>query len=341
MTGRYTAHQLAEELGVSDSTVSRALSGKGRIGGELSEKIISLAREHGIFTEKAEERRTGNIGIILPMDAWDGAAFFMECIEGVVNSLVVNGYDTLICMAAENDVKPLKRFVESEKADGYIMLRALENDRQIKYLSSLGSPCVLIGSCGMNIAQIDTNHVASGRDLTMYLLTNGMGKIAYLGGKSVYMVNQARLKGFLEAHERLGKEPARNLVFQDILTMAQAQYIVEELLAERVDCIMCGDDLICMRILQALTMDGIRVPTDIAVASLNNGPFLDHYVPQITSVEVNARELGVVAGQQIVKMLKEKEISQNQLLGYNLLFRGSTKEKYGRRILRETESGIG
>ena len=325
MTEKYTAHQLAKELGVSDSTVSRALSGKGRVGEELSGRILLLAKERGLLSRPSVQKSTGNIGIVLPQDAWDGAAFFMECLEGIISSLVANGFDPLICMAAENDIKPLRRLAESQKVDGYILLRALKDDRQIKYLTAMGKTFILVGSCDMNVAQIDTNHVVSSRDLTMYLLMHGMKKIGYVGGNSVYMVNQTRLRGFQEAYERLRIEDGKSLVFQDVITMAQIQYVTEKIMAEKVHCIMCGDDLICMRVLQALTLNGVHVPADVAVASLNNGPFLDHYVPQITSVEINARELGAAAGQRIVKMLKGKKDVGRYLFGYNLLFRGSTK----------------
>lgn len=327
MTGKYTAHQLAMELGVSDSTVSRALSGKGRIGDERSREILKIARERGLIPCSILQKRTGNIGIVLPVDAWDGAAFFLECMEGIVNSLVIEGYDILLCMAAENDIKPVKRLVESRKADAYIMLRALEEDKQIEYLSSVGKPCVLIGSCDLDLAQVDTNHVSSGRDLTMYLLSHGMKNIAYLGGKSTYMVNQARLRGYFEAYERLGMDCDRKLVFQDIITTGQIQYIVEEFSAKQINCVLCGDDLICMRVLQELMLYGLRVPDDVAVASFNNSSFLDHYTPQITAVEISARDLGTAAGQQIVKMLKGKESNSRHLLSYNLLIRGSTRKK--------------
>lgn len=325
MKEKYTAHQLAKELGVADSTVSRALSGKGRVGEELSLKIIDLANERGLCSRPALQKATGNIGIVLPKDAWDGAAFFMECLEGITNSLAANGYDILLCMTDEEDLKPLRRLVESQKADAYILLRALKNDKQIKYLTSMGKICILIGSCEMDIAQIDTNHVVSGRDLTMYLLMHGMKRIAYVGGKTVHLVNQARLRGFLEAHERLKMDCDKNLIFQDVVTMLQSQLAAEKIMTEKVDCIMCSDDLICMKILQALTLNGIHVPADVAVASLNNGPFLDHYVPQITSVAIDARELGTAAGQQAVKILKGKNDGSRHLFGYNLLFRGSTK----------------
>lgn len=327
MTGKYTAHQLAMELGVSDSTVSRALSGKGRIGDERSREIVKIARERGLIPSSAVQKRTGNIGIVLPVDAWDGAAFFLECMEGIVNSLVLGGYDILLCMAAENDIKPVKRLVESKKADAYIMLRALEEDKQIKYLSSIGNPCVLIGSCDMDVAQIDSNHISSGRDLTMYLLAHGLKNIVYLGGKSTYVVNQARLRGYFEAYERLGMTCNRKMVFQDVITTGQIQYIVEEFRVKQVDCVLCGDDLICSRVLQVLMLNGLRVPEDMAVASLNNSSFLDHYTPQITAVEISAKDLGTAAGQQIVKMLKGKENNSRHLLSYNLLLRGSTRGK--------------
>ena len=234
MTEKYTAHQLAKELGVSDSTVSRALSGKGRVGEELSGRILLLAKERGLLSRPSVQKSTGNIGIVLPQDAWDGAAFFMECLEGIISSLVANGFDPLICMAAENDIKPLRRLAESQKVDGYILLRALKDDRQIKYLTAMGKTFILVGSCDMNVAQIDTNHVVSSRDLTMYLLMHGMKKIGYVGGNSVYMVNQARLRGFQEAYERLRIEDGKSLVFQDVITMAQIQYVTEKIMAEKV-----------------------------------------------------------------------------------------------------------
>ena len=327
MAEKYTAHQLARELGVSDSTISRALSGKGRIGNERSNEILKLAKERELIPSSTVQKRTGNIGIVLPVDTWDGAAFFLECMEGIVNSLAMGGYDILICMAGENDIKPVKRLVESKKADAYIMLRALEEDKQLRYLSSVGKPCVLIGSCDMDVAQIDTNHISSGRDLTMYLLMHGMKNISYLGGKSTYMVNQARLRGYFEAFERLGIDCNRKLVFQDVISTGQIQYIVEDFRAKQVDCVLCGDDLICMMVLQELMLYGLRIPDDIAVASLNNSSFLDHYNPQITAVQISAKDLGSAAGQQIVKMLKGKEANSRHLLNYNLLIRGSIKGK--------------
>ena len=60
---------------------------------------------------------------------------------------------------------------------------------------------------------------------------------------------------------------------------------------------------------------------------MNNSSFLDHYTPQITAVEISAKDLGTAAGQQIVKMLKGKENNSRHLLSYNLLLRGSTRGK--------------
>ena len=94
-----TLEEMAKELGVSKSTVSRALSGKGRIGNETRKKIMDYAKrqECRIEYEKVTRLPTKNLGVILPADVYlNGGPYFQECILGICETATLMDYDVLI-----------------------------------------------------------------------------------------------------------------------------------------------------------------------------------------------------------------------------------------------------
>ena len=102
-----TLDEMAKSLGVSKSTVSRALSGKGRIGGETRERIQEFARQQNGNPGKEKEKAgaTRNLGVILPVDVYsNGGPYFQECILGICETATFLDYDVLIATGSANDV---------------------------------------------------------------------------------------------------------------------------------------------------------------------------------------------------------------------------------------------
>lgn len=110
-----TIEQIAKDLGVSKSTVSRALSGKGRIGEETREKIHTYAAENGFdMPAKAPASlvKTRNIGVTIPADAYNiSIPFFQECLLGICEAAGQLEYDVLIINQTFNDISGIRSIV--------------------------------------------------------------------------------------------------------------------------------------------------------------------------------------------------------------------------------------
>ena len=160
-----TLDEMARELGVSKSTVSRALSGKGRIGEETRKKIMDFAKsqEISVVKDKTVGGATRNLGVVLPTDVYlNGGPYFQECILGICEAATFMDYDVLIASGTANDLTGIRTLVEKEKVDGIILTRSIEDDRAIQYLTDVGFPVGLTGICGNSkVIQVDFHKVLS------------------------------------------------------------------------------------------------------------------------------------------------------------------------------------
>ena len=115
------------------------MSGKGRIGEATRQKIQAYAREQGIWQEKKQKEdpvRTENIAVVIPMDAYStNVPFFQECLLGISEMATMLRYNVLITIGTPNDISNVQRLVEKKQVDGIVLLRDLEHDRLLQYLS--------------------------------------------------------------------------------------------------------------------------------------------------------------------------------------------------------------
>ena len=346
-----TIQDIADHLGISKTTVSRAISGKGRIGGLTRDKVLSYcdavgyrprrgssaAADRGTATDAdnafpaAAENgacvrtKSRNIAVILPNSLLHDSIFFQNCLAGIVESAAAEDYDIVIALEEDAGTTAMERIFRIGKADGAVLMRGYVDDPQIKFLKSRGIPFVLIGTTPEDIVQVDSNVAAGAKALVLYLLGMGLRRIAYVGGKESYLVSRKREEGFLKAFEEYLIPADHSLVFRNAVNSSLIGYYVENALLRGAQCIVGGDDLISQNILQALTERGVRVPEDILLASMYNSIYTTSSVPPITSVDVDPRELGEVAGKRIVSLLDGKDAPQRTQIQYNLVIRASTQ----------------
>jgi len=179
-----TLEEMARELGVSKSTVSRALSGKGRIGEETRRKIQDFSKQQGMLKDEAQRQETAtrNLGVVLPADVYIiGGRYFQECILGICETATFLEYDVLITTGTANDVSGIKTLVEKKKVDGIILTRSLEDDKGLQYLTEIGFPVGLKGICSKGeVIQVDTDNEAAAESLTSLLIGRGYRRFALI-----------------------------------------------------------------------------------------------------------------------------------------------------------------
>ena len=326
-----TIGDIAEELGVSKTTVSRAISGKGRIGEQTRKRVLAYIEEHhyspNVVAKGLAQNKTFNLGLVLP---WDynivELPFFQNCMLGISRAASSHGYDVLISMVTPEDITQLKRAVTNRKIDGAILTRTLTDDAPMKYLKENGVPFVAIGSTDDDMAvQIDNDHRGACRELTDKLLERGVKKIALIGGDESYIVTRSRLSGFEDAFTGRKEWNGTKLTFLNIKNSHEVDQIVEKLLAEQVECIVSMDDFLCVCVLNALQQRQIAVPGQIQVASFYDSSMLKYRIPSISSVRFNVEELGHRACELLLRLLDEEEVEKRTLLGYEMCIKESAK----------------
>ena len=89
--------------------------------------------------------------------------------------------------------------------------------------------------------------------------------------------------------------------------------IVEELIREKMECIICEDDLLCSRVIAVLDERGYRVPDDIKVASFYNSTLLESHHPAISTIKIDVKNLGRIAGHKLIDMLQGAQVESKTL----------------------------
>lgn len=326
-----TIDDIARELNISKTTVSRAISGKGRIGTKTREKVLKYINENNYrpnaLAKGLAQSRTFNIGFVMPEDYnLTELSFFQNCMWGISSKASELDYDVIISMVTENNISRLERLVDNQKVDGIILGRTLENDPAVEYLKNAGIPFVAIGAAeDKSVPQIDNDHLAGSSELTSLLLKEGIRKLALIGGSMCHIVNQNRLKGYEDAFKKNKIAIDDSVIYTDTCSKIRIEEAVRDLLLKKAECILCMDDAICIHVLNTLENEAVRVPRDIKVASFYNSRMLENHQPAITSLQFDAMELGAASCRLLADCIEKREAANQTLLGYQLVINESTK----------------
>lgn len=326
-----TIADVAQALGVSKTTVSRAISGKGRIGQQTREKVMEYIKEHdykpNVIAKSLASSKTFNLCVVMPEQyALIDLPFFQEVISGIQESASTEEYDILLCLSDQNNTTSLERIVSNRKVDGVILLRTLLKDAQIELLKKYTIPYVTVGSTNYkDVVQIDNDHKNACKELTSILLTKNIKKIALLGGSEEFIVNQNRLEGFKEGFKEKNVEIDKGLIHMNLDNQSQIEKVITMIMKKKVDCCMCMDDAIATILLRIFKEKKIAIPNDMKVASFYNSSILEDNVPSITSLNFDAKELGKVASDILLKKIEGKTVKSKTLLSYDVVLKDSTK----------------
>ncbi len=326
-----TIADVAEALGVSKTTVSRAISGKGRIGKETRERVLAYIEEHdyrpNVIAKGLAQSKTYNICVVMPRDYevvdWN---FFQACLFGIQEMAETAGYDILLTMCRINDISSLERIIDNRKVDGVILMRTFLEDPQIEFLQERQIPFVTTGSTNYKgVVQIDNNHRSACKELTAIILMKNMRRVALIGEDEGYVVTQSRLNGYLDAYAQMGVPVDENLLFLNPENRVRVDKTVNEILEQKVDCILCMDDAVAGRVLRVLREKQVQVPRDVRVASFYDSTILSDNSPSITSLSFDARELGMTACRMLLDLMEGGQVPLKTLLPYEVVLKESTK----------------
>lgn len=313
---------MAAELGLSKSTVSRALSGNGRISDETRRRVVDYAERHGFtpnsIASSLARSQTNNIGVVIPTEAfYSEIPFFHECLMGVCEASIQRDYDVLITPVGEGNISVLKRIVSRRKVDGILLTRSLVVDYPADYLKAARIPFVTVGSSSdANMVQVDTDTTTACQTLTEQVLERSGQTPALILGPLDYIVNQNRLEGFSLALATAGRALTDATVVSGISGGKNVREACRSVTQSGVDSIICGDDFICAKVIEQLREDGRG---DIHVSSFYNSDILRNlpFVDLVVSVDVHA--YGIASGNLLIDLIENKPVPKKTFVPHVIL----------------------
>lgn len=330
-----TISDVAEALGVSKTTVSRSISGKGRIGEETRNRVFAYIKEHNykpnVIAKGLAQSKTFNLCVAMPGDyALGELPFFQEALIGIQQEAGKVEYDILLCICQEDDITALERIVENQKVDGVILLRTFVEDAQIAFLTEQGIPFVTAGTSeDETVFQVDHDHERACRELVLHILSKKKGdalELIFLGGKDSIVVNRKRIEGIRGAYGEFGSPFPEERLYRNLSSEDEIEQIVKQALKEGVRGIVCMDDRICTLVLHLLRRLSVSVPDQVMIASFYDSAILENNSPAVTAISFPARELGAVCCRLLLNRIEKEAAKKRILLPYELLLRESTEK---------------
>lgn len=270
---------LARIAGVSISTVSRALTGKGSLGKATRERVRALADAHGFQLNVAAQNlrlgRTGAIAVLLPLGHERGQhlsdPFFMAMLGFLADALADRGYDLLFSRVLPGSPDWLDNFVRSGRADGIIVIGQSDQGETLSRVARNYRPMVVWGAYATDNAYVTVgaDNVRGGSLAAEHLLAKGRKRLAYFGNTSVPEF-AARHEGFmaaLPADMRADVELVPIPITPETSLEAALAYFAG---GKRPDGIFAASDIVAMSIISAASEHGIAVPADLSVVGFDD-----------------------------------------------------------------------
>ncbi|MFA6856855.1 MAG: LacI family DNA-binding transcriptional regulator [Treponema sp.] len=326
---KITMADIAVQLGLSKTTVSRALSGKGRISSDTRKKILTYITKNGYQPNQTARAlavsRTYNIGVIIPDENSGGdAPFFSDCLVGIAKAAVQHDYDTILAVVSDDDISNLERLVHNSKIDGIVVTQMNKQDKIIPFLESCKLPFILVGTnYNDDVLQIDSNQQDGCEKLTLHEIQSGCRKIALLAGNKSHLVDIMRYEGYKKAIEETQFDTDKSFVFWNALKNISAA--VQSALDFHADCIVCMDDTICTGVIDCLNDAHIGIPDDVQVVSFYDSAVLSSGKIPVTAIHVDSLDLCKRAGNLLIDEIEGRSPTRRNVAEYSIIYRDSSR----------------
>ena len=334
-----TIKDVAALAGVSPSTVSRTCKDHPSISEETKERVrqamAELGYEPNFQASNLANQNSKTVGIVLPpsrREAYENS-IYLEMIRGISQFCNERQYaSTVIAGQDEAElIQIIQNMVRSGKADGFIVLFSKQQDSIIDYLNEEGISYVLIGTATQYANQtihVDNDNIMASQEATEYLIQFGHKKIAYIGGNFSHVYSNDRKKGYqlaLLQHELdMKPEYCVEMPSIDKYTPEPIQKLLT--LPERPTAIVVSDDILAIVVQQVCLEQGLSIPKDISIVSFNNSLLSRINNPKLTSIDVNAYQLGIEAASQLVSHIENPNLlATKSIIPHSLIERDSCR----------------
>ena len=350
MKRKITLKQIARELDVSISTVSKSLKNSKEISEDTRDKVQAFAKLYNYrpnnIALSLKNRQTKTIGIIIPDIVHH---FFSKVINGIDNVAAKRGYNVIVGLSNESFDKEVinMEMLANGSIDGFILSISKETLMQQDYhhfeeTINQGMPIVMFDRVVDEIRcdKVIIDDYSGSKKAVEKLISNGCKNIGIITTKDYVSVGKLRTKGYLKALEdnKIQAKPSLILKVDDKLISEESLEKIEkevELLFEKnnnVDGIFGVNELYAITAMKVAGKLGKRIPEDVQVIGFTDGVLSKHSNPSLSTVSQHALEMGEKAAELLIDRLEnddeddiEEESYQTVIIETELIERDSTK----------------
>ncbi|MFI4995886.1 MAG: LacI family DNA-binding transcriptional regulator [Hyphomicrobiales bacterium] len=285
---------LARSLGLSITTVSRALDGYGDVAAQTRKRVRDTADAIGYRPNAAARRlRKGAselVTLVLPTEPGQfNEPLYIELLAPMGQRLARAGYDLTLIAAAPgpDELKTYRRLVEGRRTDGIVVVRTRRQDVRIDYLQRLGFPFVAMGRCESDHvhAFVDGDGETAFADAVRRLVEMGHRRIVHIAAPSAFTFAVLRRRGYCGAMEEAGLEPS---IFEYRADETGGCGAALEALSgpSRPTALLCATDRMAFGALRAARRQGLVVPRDLSIVGHDNLVTAQFCDPPLTTMEL-------------------------------------------------------
>lgn len=327
-----TIADVAAQAGVSKTTVSRVLNGKGELDAATAARVRRVIDKLGYVPSARAvglaRGRTQLVGMLVPSLGWP---WMGEVLQGAVDIVETGGYGLLLftCNRGDESMRQFETQVSAKSFDGLLVI---EPEGTIDYITQLherGLPVVLIDDRGHQplFPSVATTNRAGGTAAAAHLIALGRRRPAVITGLNHFGCTQDRLTGFADEYAEAGLPLDANLVVEGDFTFDYGRQVVKRLLDAGLtfDAVFAHNDLSAAGAMQAIREAGLRVPDDVAVVGFDDIPLAAHTDPPLTTIRQPLRQMGEAAARMLLSHLDGAVLPDHpHTIPTSLIIRGST-----------------
>ena len=324
--GSVTLKDLAAELGLSITTVSRALAGYSDVADATRRRVQEAAEEMGyvpdVTARRLQKGRTDTIGFVIPTSGPRFSdPFFSELLAGIGNEAARHNYDLLVSTrppdtAAEQAA--YRRMAEGRLVDGLLVVRTRVQDHRIDYLSRIAFPFVAFGRSDLEVdfPFVDEDGFRGLELVVGHLAGLGHRRLAFISAPDDLMFCVSRREG-LEAtlgHYKLSL-PSEYCIISDLTQRGGFQAMNQLLdLSVPPTAVAACNDLMALGAISAAQKRGLIVGRDVAITGFDDIPLAEHSHPTLTTIRQPVYDIGRQICRMLVHLIRGEELAARHVL---------------------------
>jgi len=333
---KITLKDIARELEVSISTVSKALKNSEEISRDTKEKVQAFAKLYNYkpnnIAISLKNKRTKNIGVVIPDIVHH---FFTTVIRGIEKYANAKGYNVIVCLSEESFDKEVinMEMLANGSIDGFIMSLSSETQQKgdfnhLKEVTEQGIPVVLFDRI---TNEIECDKVIIDDELGAYMATKkfieqGKKNIALITTDDYLSVSKARTQGYLKAlkESELGVDQS-NILKLPSMEMDEAS-IKKFMDSQEFDAVLCVNEIFAVYSMRLSQQKGLKIPEDISFIGFTDGLLSKYANPSLTVVSQHGEKMGEVSAKMLIDKVEseeEEETYHTKILEPTLVIRDS------------------